>query len=118
MDHTSIWRYIFIVVLISLGVIYALPNWYGDDPAVQVSSKGGEPIPTALIAPIKSALQQQHIMFKSITTDGNEYLIRLDSPDIQARAQDVLQATLGDSYTVALNLAPRTPAWLQAIGAQ
>ena len=118
MNHTSIWRYIFIVVLISLGILYALPNLYGDDPAVQVSIKGGADLPTTLVAPITAVLQEQHIAFKSIVADGNDYLIRLDNPETQAHAQDVIQATLGDSYTVALNLAPRTPAWLQAIGAQ
>lgn len=118
MNHYSIWRYILIVILVSLGVLYALPNLYGDDPAVQVSIKGGEPLPSTLLSSIETVLQQQHIPFKSVVVDGSDYLIRLINPETQAKAQDVIQATLGDSYIVALNLAPRTPAWLQALGAQ
>lgn len=120
MNHYSIWRYILIVALISLGVIYALPNLYGDDPAVQVSTKGGITLPTTLRSSIETVLQQQQIPFKSVVLDEseNDYLVRLVNPESQAKAQDVIQATLGDAYTVALNLAPRTPTWLQAIGAQ
>lgn len=117
MNRYPAWKYILIVILTVLGVIYALPNLYGDDAAVQISIKGGAALPAALAPTIEQALTQQKIPYKSVVMEPTDYLVRLVNAADQSKAQDVLQATLGDQYTVALNLAPRTPQWLQAIGA-
>lgn len=118
MNRYPAWRYVLILILVALGVLYALPNLYGDDAAVQISMKGGITLPTTLTSEIESALTQQKISYKSVEREENSYLVRLAHADDQSKAQDVLQATLGDKFSVALNLAPRTPDWLQAIGAE
>ena len=118
MNRQSIWRTIVFFFLILLGGIYALPNWFGDDPAIQVSPKATTAVNASLKQTIVSALDEHHIAYRSIQSDGRGYLIRLLHADDQAKAQDFIQASIGSGYSVALNLAPRTPAWLQAIGAQ
>lgn len=118
MNQYPAWRYLLILVLIVVGVLYALPNFYGDDPAVQISLKSGAPVAATIVPSVKQVLTQQNIGFKSITEQGSNYLVRLEHANDQSKAQDVMQATLGKTYSVALNLAPRTPDWLQAIGAE
>ncbi|MCH9643698.1 MAG: protein translocase subunit SecD [Gammaproteobacteria bacterium] len=119
MNRYPLWRYILIVLLIILGVIYALPNLpaYGDDYAVQVLSKGDHALTADVGQKIKAAMQQQKIPFISIAKNPQSYLIRFHTSEQQAQAQDIIQVKLGSGYTVALNLAPKTPKWLQAIGA-
>lgn len=118
MNRYPAWRYILILVLIVLGVIYALPNWYGDDPAVQISQKTSSLPVTNVTAQVKAALTKAKIPYLSVKQDDRTTLVRLSRVDDQSRAQDIIQATLGKDYSVALNLAPKTPAWLQAIGAK
>ncbi|PHQ79603.1 MAG: protein translocase subunit SecD [Coxiella sp. (in: Bacteria)] len=118
MNKYPVWRYVLILVLIVFGVVYALPNWYGDDAAVQISIKGGATIPVGTTVKLQQALKQSQIGYKSVVEKDGAILVRLTDADTQAKAQDVIQAVLGNKYTVALNLAPRTPQWLQSIGAQ
>lgn len=118
MNRYPLWRYILIVLLIVLGIIYALPNLYGADPAIQISNKNGDPIPSSVVDQVNRVLSSQNIPFLSDTTDQHQALIRFTDPSDQLKAQDVIQAALGSDYSVALNLATRTPAWLLAIGAQ
>lgn len=118
MNQYPAWRYVLILVLIVVGVLYALPNFYGDDPAVQISLKNGAQVSSAIVPKVEQVLRQQNIAFQSVTEQNNGFLIRLMQSNDQSKAQDVIQATLGNAYSVALNLAPRTPDWLQAIGAE
>lgn len=118
MNRYPLWRYILIVILIVLGFLYALPNLYGEDPAIQISNKNGDAIPAQVLSQVSSALNAQQISFSSIKPEAHSVLIRFLDPNDQLKAQDVIQATLGEDYSVALNLATRTPAWLLAIGAQ
>lgn len=120
MNQYPLWRYILIIVLIVLGLIYAAPVVYGDDPAIQIRAKNAGPIPVNTETKIEDALKQHQIPYKSIKSQpkDNTILIRYSDTEDQLKAQDILQATLGSDYTVALNLAPRTPKWLQALGAK
>ncbi len=118
MNQYPAWRYVLILVLIVVGVLYALPNFYGDDSAVQISLKSGAQVSSAIVPKVEQVLHQQNIAFLSVAEQNNGYLVRLAHSNDQSKAQDVIQATLGNSYSVALNLAPRTPGWLQAIGAE
>lgn len=118
MNRYPLWRYILILVLIVIGIIYALPNLYGEDPAIQISNKNGDPLPAQIANQVGTALTAQQIPFSSIKPEAHDVLIRFVDANDQLRAQDVIQATLGEDYSVALNLATRTPAWLLAIGAQ
>ena len=118
MNHYSAWRYVLLVVLIAFGIIYAAPNLYGDDYAIQVAPKNALPVTSELSDSIKTALQQQAIPYLSITADKNSYLIRFKEASEQRSGQNALKGALGRTNTIALSLAPKTPAWLQALGAQ
>ncbi|WP_264770571.1 protein translocase subunit SecD [Coxiella burnetii] len=117
MNRYPLWRYILLAVLIIISLIYALPNLYGEDPAIQISAKNSAPI-EAVEEKIKSTLNAQHISYLSVRPVDNTVLVRFPSTEDQLKAQDVIQAVVGTDYSVALNLAPRTPRWLQAIGAK
>jgi preprotein translocase subunit SecD len=118
MNRYPLWRYILLAVLIILGILYALPNLYGEDYAVQVQLKSGTQPTAQLNSQITEALKTAQIPYKSITTQAYAYLIRFSEAENQLKAQDVLQATLGPDFTVALNLADKTPQWLLDIGAK
>ncbi len=117
MNQYPLWRYILIVVLIVVGVIYSIPMLYGEDSAVQITTRDSSSISAELPNQVAQALTSQQIAYRSIAKEGNNVLVRLKSSQVQLKAQGVLQATLGNNYSVALNLAPRTPKWLLAIGA-
>ncbi len=118
MNRYPLWRYLLIVVLVVLGIIYALPNLYGVDYAIQVQPKNNQTLPAKLDQKIAALLKEQNIPYLSIQRKPYSYLIRFKLSEEQLKAQDVVQAVLGKQYTVALNLAPRTPKWLQALGAK
>ena len=113
------WKNLLIVVVILIGVIYALPNAFAPDPAIQIS---GESSSDALgadeLARVEAALEEEGIGFFGESVEDGRALIRLQDKDLQLRAKAVAQRALGDGYVVALNLAETTPAWLTAIGAQ
>ncbi len=119
MNKYPLWRYIMLLVLIVLGFIYALPNLpqYGNDYAVQISPK--EAVVSAdFSAKLREILVAGKVPFLSINPQAQDYLIRFKTSDDQRRAQDILQASLKDQDTIALNLAPKTPRWLQLLGAE
>lgn len=113
-----LWKNLLLIGLVLIGFLYALPNVFGEDPAVQVSPQSAAVIDSKTMATVKQTLTTEHLQYKSITEQNDSLLVRfLDTPT-QLKAKDFIKAALGDNYTVALNLAPSTPAWLQAIGAQ
>lgn len=114
-----LWKYILLLAIALIALLYAIPNLYGEDPAVQIMGANREvKLDKDVNQKIVAALQETKIDVKSITLDENAgILIRFSSTDSQLKAQDIIKATLGNDYVVALNLAPSTPAWLKAIGA-
>jgi preprotein translocase subunit SecD len=110
------WKNILILIVVILGFLYSLPNLYPDDPALQISheltelSQGDMPV-------ITSALEAAEVDFFGEEIDTESIRIRLNTLDDQLRAKTAIEDALGESYIVALNLAPTTPGWLQAIGA-
>jgi len=105
-------------VALLIGVIYSLPNLFGESPAVQISSaKPTGKIDTALMAQVETALKQGSITYDAIFLDKNSIKVRFASPDIQIQAKDVIQKSLGANYVVALNLLSRSPSWLTGMGA-
>ncbi|SDR74537.1 preprotein translocase subunit SecD [Halopseudomonas xinjiangensis] len=109
-----------IVVVLALGVLYALPNLYPDDPAIQISgSSSTQTISEAELDRARNALAGAGIEVKGteVGSNGRSGLIRLVSQSQQLPAQDVIRRELGQDYVVAQNLAPTTPDWLRSIGA-
>ncbi len=116
-NRYPLWKYLLLVVLIFLGLLYAAPNLFGEDPAVQVSTKNSTPIQAQTISSVQSLLLQQHTPYLSLQQEQGSLFVRFTTPDAQLRARDLIKTALGDEYIVALNLAPRTPKWLRALGA-
>jgi preprotein translocase subunit SecD len=118
MNRLPAWRYALLILAIGLGAIYALPNLYGDDPSVQVSSLRGFELDRELPGQVEMVLAEANIPYNSIDFSAARMLVRLGNADLQARAADLLREQLGDAYVVALNLAPATPHWLDVLRAK
>ena len=117
MNRYPAWKYLLLIVVMVVGIFYALPNLYGEDPAVQVSPARGAKIDDSIEGLVQTRLADASLQPKRIERGENNLLVRFDNTDDQLKAADVLREALGDDYVVALNLAPSTPAWLQAINA-
>lgn len=118
MNKFPAWKYALLIVALGLGAIYALPNLFGDDPSVQISSTRGFELPTEFPGEVEQVLDGASLNFKAIDFTPQRLLVRFDSTDLQARAADALRERLGDEYVVALNLAPATPDSLRAVSAE
>lgn len=118
MNKFPAWKYALLIIALGLGAIYALPNLFGDDPSVQVSSVRGFELPRELPNEVGLALDSADLPYRAIDYTPQRLLVRFDDTDRQGRAADVLRERLGDQYVVALNLAPATPDSLRAISAE
>lgn len=107
-----------LVVVLGIGLLYALPNLYGEDPAVQISSIRGFELEQELPARVEGILQSAGLEAGAVELVPQRMLLRFDNVDQQGRAAEALSEGLGDEYVVALNLAPATPGWLRALGAE
>ena len=116
MNQYSVWKYLLIVIIVAVGVVYAIPNFYGEDPALQITSARGFELPGDLTTNIDDTLLVEQINFSSREQEGNRLLYRFNNTEDQIRASDAVKNALGDQYTVALNLAHATPDGLRAIG--
>ncbi|MEE8339886.1 MAG: protein translocase subunit SecD, partial [Xanthomonadales bacterium] len=116
MNQYPAWKYLLIVTILVVGTFYALPNLFGEDPALQITSARGFTIPLDLEANINDALMVENIQYKGREQQGNRLLYRFNSTEEQLLAADVLKDALGEQYVVALNLAHSTPGWLRAMG--
>ena len=116
MNQYPVWKYLLIFFIVAVGVVYALPNFYGEDPALQITSSRGFELPADLTTRIDDALVVEKIGYKSHEQQGNRMLYRFRSTEDQIKAADVVRKALGDQYVVALNLAHATPEFLRKIG--
>lgn len=112
------WKYIVLSIVLIIGLIYSAPNLYGEDPAVQVLPGTGRSLTTETLAQVENVLKGANIPYRSIQQENNTFLIRFTDPTQQIKARDAIREALGEHYIVALNLAPRTPAWLEMLGAK
>jgi preprotein translocase subunit SecD len=111
------WKYFVILLVLALSVIYALPNIFQSDYAVQVTGNRGAVLDDALKTRIDGYLGAAGVKPKSVAIEGTSLLVRVHDADAQTRAADTLRENLGEDYTVALNLASNVPAWLSRLGA-
>jgi preprotein translocase subunit SecD len=112
------WKYWLIAVVVAIGIFYAIPNLFPQDPAVQISANRGNVVDAALKEKAQGALEQAKIPFKSLEIAESRLLIRLRSAADQTPASEALRETLGEGYVVALNLASTVPHALEAVGAR
>ncbi|HZQ60457.1 MAG TPA: protein translocase subunit SecD [Casimicrobiaceae bacterium] len=118
MNRYPAWKYSLIVIALLVGIIYTLPNFFPEVPAVQISSsKSNIKIDNALLLTTEDALKAANIPYQGATLDPTGVKIRFEDTDLQLKAKDALQSKLGDNYIVALNLISASPPWLTAIGA-
>ncbi|WNN45348.1 MULTISPECIES: protein translocase subunit SecD [Winslowiella] len=118
LNRYPLWKYIMLIVVILVGLLYALPNLYGEDPAVQITGARGAAASEQTLGQIQEALKQDNIQSKSIALENGAILARFANTDVQLRAREAIMKVLGENYVVALNLAPATPAWLSLLGAE
>ncbi len=107
-----------LIVAILIGLLYALPNLYGEDPAIQITGARGAAASESTLVQVQNVLKEQNLSSKSIALENGAILARFSNPDVQLRAREALLGELGDKFVVALNLAPATPQWLRMLGAE
>ena len=118
LNRFPLWKSLMVVVTLLFAAIYAMPNLYPDDFAVQVSgSKQEFKVDDRTLARVSTALDNNQIEYKALEAEEGKGLIRFADGDAQLRGREVVGRILGENYTVALNLAPTTPDWLTDIGA-
>ena len=119
MNRYPTWKYILIAVVILIGLLYTIPNFFGESPAVQVSpAKTSLKADAALLSKVEATLKLANIPFNGIYLDASGVKVRFADTEAQIKAKDKLIANLGKDYTVALNLLSQTPNWLLGIGAK
>lgn len=123
MNRYPLWKYATILVALLIGLVYALPNFFGESPAVQVSpAKSSVRLDAETSRRAEEALQAAGLTAERVTLEGGSLRLRFADTDAQIRARDLIERALNPeadnpAYVVALNLVPRTPAWLAALGA-
>ncbi len=118
MNRYPLWKYLLLLVVLVVGLLYALPNVFGEQPAVQVSAADNQTTSPALVDRVETILGNDDLAATSVRLEDDRLLARFSGTEAQLAAAGVLKRKLGDDYTVALNLAPSTPGWLRAIGAE
>jgi preprotein translocase subunit SecD len=116
-NRYPLWKYLLILAVIVPGVVYFLPNLYGEDPAIQISATRITKVDAVTQSQVEQALKQASIELRSLQRDEKGLKVRFRDTDTQIKARDTVQRALGDGYTVALNLLPATPSWLGWINA-
>ena len=116
LNQTPIWKTLLVVLVVAMCALYALPNLYGEDNAVQISAGKNAEITPAVLEQVEKKLKAENIPVKRISMLEEQILIRLNDSDTQLIARETLERELGEDYFVAMNLAPDTPQWLESIG--
>lgn len=117
--HYPAWKYVLIALVLFITGIYALPNLYPDEPAVQITgASAGTQLTEEVLTQAQSALSEAGLDHHDGSFANNSALVRLKTSEDQLKAQEVLRRKLGENYVVALNLAQTTPEWLTKIGAK
>ena len=116
MNQYPLWKNLMVLAVLILGIWFALPNFYGEDPAVVISKENGQVFSESEVKEIGEYLQEQSSRYTSINQKSNQILIRFDQVEEQLFASETMRPYLGRSATVALSFAPRTPNWIDAVG--
>ncbi|EJL6487339.1 protein translocase subunit SecD [Vibrio cholerae] len=117
LNRYPLWKYLMVVFTIAIAALYALPNIYGEDPAIQITGARGASVDMSTLDAVTSALDKAQLSQKSIALENGSILVRFNDTDTQISARDIISEALGNDKIVALNLAASTPDWLESIGA-
>lgn len=107
-----------VILVIGICTLYASPNLYGEDHAVQISAGRNAVVDAQLLEKVKNELTQSQIESKSVVLENEQILVRVNDADAQLIARETLEKALGENYFVAMNLAPDTPGWLSGLGGE
>ena len=116
LNQYPLWKYILLIVVLLFSSLYALPNLYGEDPAVQISHRTKALVEEDKLA-VEQALSEKQISIISTEAGQGRILVRFNDTETQLIAAEALKHALGKQYLIALNLAPATPDWLRALNA-
>ena len=118
MNRYPLWKNLLIALLLTLGLIYTLPNFYGESPAVQVAPmRASDKADTALLQKVEQALSGAGIQATGMSLEARGVRARFTDTDTQLKAKDIIETALGHGYTVALSLVSASPQWLTDMGA-
>jgi len=118
LNKYPLWKNLLILVVVALAFVYAAPNLYPPDPAIQVTpARAGAEMSERTLSEVRKALEGADISYFGEEINGSTALLRLEKTDAQLPAKAAIQRALGDEFVVALNLAPTTPDWLLGLGA-
>ncbi len=119
MNRYPLWKYILVLTILLLGLVYSMPNIFGESPAVQITTaKATTKLDPAVLGKVEDTLKQENIKIDAIFMDSTGVKVRFADADTQIKAKDVLKNNLGKDYVIALNLISRSPTWLSNIHAR
>lgn len=117
LNQYPLWKYLLIVVIITIGALYASPNIYGTNPALQIAARKDQPVDSSLQKKVVATMQGAEIPFKSVVLDSKGLLIRFDDVDAQLRATEKLDSLFHNDYIIAKNIASAAPEWMASFNA-
>lgn len=117
MNRYPLWKNILVVVLVLLGLVYALPNVFDQDPSLEISGSRRAVVDSTTEQTVRTALEKANISIKSMEAGKDRLLVRFADSESQLKAKEILATTLGADYPQALTLSTDVPGWLQSMGA-
>lgn len=117
LNKNPLWKTLMVIFVIAICALYASPNLYGEDPAVQISAERGAQVTAPTLDKVKALLDQNKVEYKSLGLENGQIELRLLETDQQLPVRELISEGLGEGFVVALNLAPATPPWLESLGA-
>jgi len=118
LNKYPLWKTLMVLFIVAIGALYALPNIYGKDPAVQMSGLRGVEVNAAMLDSVRTDLTKENITFSKLSLEKGQILARFFDTEQQIQARDLLLSKYKKDYSIALNLTPATPEWLASIGGE
>ena len=116
LNKYPMWKYLLVLAILAIGILYATPNLYGRDPAIQVSGTKGASADLSVLDKVNETLKENNITVKSSALENDQVLVRFTNVEEQLKAQDILRDSLSEDYISAINMSPAQPDWLKGIG--
>ncbi|RJE78012.1 protein-export membrane protein SecD [Pseudoalteromonas sp. MSK9-3] len=116
LNKYPMWKYLLVLAVLAVGILYASPNLYGRDPAIQISGTKGASADLSVLDQVNRTLKSNNITVKSTVLENDQVLVRFKNVEEQLKAQDILRDTLSEDYISAINMSPAQPEWLKNLG--
>ncbi|MBQ4849426.1 protein translocase subunit SecD [Pseudoalteromonas sp. MMG012] len=116
LNKYPMWKYLLVLAVLAVGILYASPNLYGRDPAIQVSGTKGASADLSVVDQVNKTLNDNNVTVKSTVLENGQVLIRFKNVEEQLKAQDILRDSLSEEYISAINMSPAQPEWLKNLG--